>query len=412
VDQASAKKLHDSTDPQQPKPWGLLILLMAVTSVGPTSLNILLPALPELSRLLNSDIGTLQLTISLYLVGLAVAQLIVGPLSDRFGRRPVLMGGLLLTVAASLLAIVMPTVESLIVARVVQAVGASAGIVVSRAIIRDLFGPQRAASVLGLVATVMIAVPTFGPLIGGILDTLYGWQAIFVFLATISFAVLTWVALTLPETLGLNAPDHKQIGFLQNLKLLANSRIFWAYVLAGALGSASFFAFLGGGPHVVVTLMGRTSAEYGVWFAITSIGYMAGNFTASRLAVRHHITTMVWAGVSFEAAGVIAATLLAAFAHHWGPIILFGPQMLISFGNGLLLPASISGAISVRPQAAGTAAGIIGCTQMAVGAAVTQYTGTLLADASSALPIALVMWGLMLALVLSLAALMRRPKRT
>ena len=409
MDNRHAQQLHDRPRlADDHKPWGLLLLLMAMTAIGPTTLNILVPALPQLSSKLHADVATLQLTVSLFLVGLAIAQLVMGPLSDRFGRRPVLLAGLALTVCASLLALVMSTVESLIVARIMQAVGASTGIVVGRAIIRDLFDKNRAASIIGLVATVMVIAPTLGPLIGGVLDTAFGWEAIFAFTGITSFAVLVWVALTLPETRGLNAPAGERQGFLRDFRDLSTNRKLWAYVLTAALGSGTFFVFLGGGPHVVVTLMGRSSAEYGVWFAISSLGYMAGNYTTSRLSTRTGIDPLIWWGIGFEAIGVGLATLLAATALSWGPVIVFLPQMIVSFGNGLLLPGAIGGAVSVRPQAAGTAAGIIGCGQMALGAAATQYAGTLLAGATSAVPMALLMAALVVALIVSFAVLGRR----
>jgi DHA1 family bicyclomycin/chloramphenicol resistance-like MFS transporter len=405
VDDITARKLHDHPAAQAQTPWGLLLLLMAVTAIGPTSLNILVPAVPQLSRDLGADIATLQLTVSLFLIGLGAAQLLMGPLSDRFGRRPVLLAGLALTVLSSLLAIAMSTAVNLIVARVLQAIGASTGIVVGRAIIRDLFDRNRAASMIGLVATVMVVVPTFGPLIGGVLDTAFGWESIFVFSAVTSFAVLVWAALTLPETRGLNALAHPQTGFWHDLRQLAASRSFWGYVLVASFGSATFFAFLGGGPHVVVTLMGRTSAEYGIWFAISSIGYMAGNFGASRLSTRIGVDRLILWGIAVEALGVALATLLAAAARDWGPAIVFMPQTIVSLGNGLLLPGAIAGAVSIRPQAAGTAAGITGCAQMVTGAVVTQFAGVLLAGAVSALPMAVLMDGLVVALALSYVAL-------
>lgn len=407
MDQSAAKKLHDSTQSDVTTPWGLLLLLMAMTSIGPTSLNILLPALPELSRKLSSDIPTLQLTVSLFLLGLAGAQLVMGPLSDRFGRRPVLLGGFALTIGASLLAIVMRNAEGLVVARILQAVGASAGVVVSRAIIRDLFGRNRAASIIGLVATVMVVVPTFGPLIGGLLDTAFGWEAIFLFTAITSLLVLAWAAITLPETRGLNAPAGGQEGFLRDLKHLTGSASFAGYVLIATFGSATFFAFLGGSPHLVVTLMGRSSAEYGVWFAISAFGYMAGNFFASRLATRLGVERLILRGIVIEIVGVALATGFAAVPQ-WGPAVVFLPQLIISLGNGVMLPGAISGAVSVRPQAAGTAAGITGCVQMTIGAATTQYAGTLLVGASSGMPLAILMVALVVATAVSFAPLMRR----
>jgi DHA1 family bicyclomycin/chloramphenicol resistance-like MFS transporter len=404
----AAKTLHDHPRAEEATPWGLLLLLMAMTAIGPTTLNVVVPALPEMANRLASDVATVQLTVSVYLLALAAGQLLMGPLSDRFGRRPVVLAGLALTAAASVLAIAISTVESLILARVLQALGASAGIVISRAIIRDLFDRNRAAAMIGLVATVMVVVPTLGPLIGGLLDTGFGWESIFLFTAISSAMVVAWAAIALPETRGRNAPAGTPEGFLRNLAHLAGSAKFAGYVCAGAFGSSTFFAFLGGGPHVIITLMGRSSAEYGVWFAISSIGYMAGNFAASRLSTRAGIDRLIWWGIATEVLGVVLATAMAMFAQHWGPIIVFAPQTIISLGNGLLLPGAISGAVSVRPQAAGTAAGITGCAQMALGAAIAQYAGTLMAEQATAVPLAVLMDALVIALAAGFALLVRR----
>ncbi len=405
---ASAEQTRDQTRGSPDTPWGLLLLLMATTAIGPTSLNILVPAVPGLSREFGAAVTTMQLTVSLFLIGLAFAQLVMGPLSDRYGRRPVMLAGISLNVAASIMAIVMPTAESIIAARVLQAIGASAGVVVARAIIRDLFDRERSASVLGLVATVMVAAPTLGPLIGGLLETFFFWQAIFLFTAITSLAVVIWAAFTLPETHARNATDSPQEGFWRDLKHLGTSRFFVGYVLIASFGSATFFVFLGGGPHIVVSLMDRTSAEYGVWFATSSFGYMAGNFVTSRLAMRTGIHTLIGWGIGFEAIGVVLSILLAWSMPDGGPITVFGPQVVIAFGNGLLLPGAISGAVSVRPQAAGTAAGIIGCSQMALGAVLVQYSAALLGEASSALPMSLLMGAVVVLLALSLLLIARR----
>jgi DHA1 family bicyclomycin/chloramphenicol resistance-like MFS transporter len=254
----------------------------------------------------------------------------------------------------------------------------------------------------------MVVVPTLGPLIGGLLDTAFGWESIFLFTAITSVMVVVWAALALPETGHLNVHAGAREGFFRDLTRLTASAKFAGYVMAGTFGSATFFAFLGGGPHVIVTLMERSSAEYGIWFAISSIGYMAGNFFAARLSIRHGIDRLIWWGIGIEVLGVALATVLAATALHWGPVIIFFPQSIISFGNGLMLPGAISGAVSVRPQAAGTAAGITGFTQMAVASVVTQYAGTLMADSDSAVPLAVLMIELVVVLVVTFGLLVRR----
>lgn len=181
-------------------PWRLLALLMAMTAVGPATLNMLVPALPGLIDSMATNTATVQLTLSLYLLSLAVAQLLIGPLSDRYGRRPVVLAGLTLAMLGSLAAIAITSIGALIAMRIVQAVGAATGIVMGRAIIRDLFERDRAAGMMGLVTTAMVIAPMVSPLIGGILDTAFGWQSIFVFLTLFCGVVLMWAVMVLPET--------------------------------------------------------------------------------------------------------------------------------------------------------------------------------------------------------------------
>ena len=399
--------VHGPQKRAEATPWRLLSLLMAMTAIGPATLNILVPALPSLTSRLQADPHTVQLTLSLYLLSLATAQLLLGPLSDRFGRRPVVLAGLALSVVASLAAIAASSIGALIAARIVQAAGASTGIVVGRAIIRDLFERERAASMIGLVTTAMVIAPMLSPLLGGILDTAFGWEAIFLFIALFSLSVLLWALPVLPETRPQGAAQT--LGMMANdaRALLRNAK-FYGFVLCGALGSAPFFTFLGGGPHVVVTLMGRTSAEYGLWFALTSLGYMSGNFTASRLSQRFGIDAMIAAGIGFEILGAGLTCALVASMPDAGPAIIFLPQLLISYGNGLLLPNAIAGAVSVRPQTAGTASGITGFTQMAAGALATQAVSALLALHDTAMPVALQMLVVSLAAAAAYFALVRR----
>jgi len=388
-------------------PWHLLALLMAMTAIGPATLNMVVPALPGLTRKLATDAGTVQLTLSLYLLSLATAQLLLGPLSDRFGRRPVVLAGLSIAVLASLAAIATSSIGALIAVRTVQAIGAATGIVMGRAIIRDLFSRDRAAAMLGLVTTAMVIAPMVSPLIGGLLDTAFGWEAIFLFIATFSAVVLAWAFAVLPETRPVSDGHTPAALWLDTCSLLGSAK-FYGYVLAAALGSAPFFTFIGGGPHVVVTLMGRSSAEFGLWFAVTSLGYMSGNFTVSRLSQRLGIDALIVTGIGFELLGASLTALLVATVPQGGPAIIFLPQMVISFGNGLVLPNCIAGAISVRPQAAGTAAGMTGFTQMAIGAGSTQFVSVLLGHGTSAMPMAWMLVFMVVMTALAYGTLARR----
>lgn len=376
---------------QRPAPLGLIILLMAMSAIGPVSLNILVPATPGLVVLFNTNVETVQLTLSLYLFGLALSQLVMGPLSDRFGRKPVLLAGLFITAAASLAAIFSTSIGMLILFRTLQALGASSGLVIGRAIIRDLYARDRAAAMIGLVTTVMVIAPMAAPLIGGILDTHLGWEYTFVLTGVMAASVMAWVFGSLPET----RPDHITGGgvryMLHESRELLSDRKFIGYALVCAIGTATFFTFLGGGPHVVIGIMARTSAEYGLWFIATSGGFMLGNFITSRTSQRYGIDRMIGIGLALLLIGSVLTIATVAAFPDGGPWTIFVPQLAISIGNGIFLPNCVAGAVSVRPQAAGTASGITGFLQMATGAVAAQAMSFIIATATSAMPLAVAM---------------------
>jgi DHA1 family bicyclomycin/chloramphenicol resistance-like MFS transporter len=372
-------------------PLRLLLLLIAMTAIGPLSLNILVPAVPGLAHQLAADPNLVQLTISLYMVGLAISQLVMGPLSDRFGRRQVVLAGLALTTVSSGGAFFASGIGGLILARTAQSFGASTGMVVGRAIIRDLVDREHAASTYGLVTAAVVIPPMFGPLIGGVLDTAFGWQAIFAFVAAVSGVVLGWAILALPETRPARAADGERAHLWTDLRMFARDRRFYGYVLASMFTSTPFYAFVGGAPHVVVTQMGRSSAEYGLWFMTNAIGYMAGNFAASRLSLRFGVDAMIKWGLWFELVACVVSAVLTEIYFDLGPAIPFVMQGVIYFGNGIVLPNAMAGVVSIRPQASGTAAGIAGFVQMAIGAGIAQFAGWILIGTSTALPMMLTM---------------------
>jgi DHA1 family bicyclomycin/chloramphenicol resistance-like MFS transporter len=386
----------------------LLALLIAMTAVAPLTLNIIVPAVPNLAVQLNAAADTVQLTISLYLLVLAFSQLALGPLSDKFGRRPVIIGGLALTAVTSIASLLASNIGELIFARSLQGLGASAGLVVGRAIIRDLYHRDRAAQMIASVTMVVIAVPMVAPLLGGFLDTLFGWPSIFIAISLACVVVALWTALALPET-RVKQPEGKTVDLWEEVRWLTGNRRFIGYALCAALGTAPFFAFLGGGPHVVVSIMGRTSAEYGLWFAINAIGYFFGNFIAARYSSFIGIDRMIWWGLLVSLAGAVLSIGWTWATPHWGPATLFIPQLIISAGNGFLLPNSFAGAVSVRPQAAGAASGIAGFTQMAAGAVAAQLAAWALAGAMTALPLAIMMTVVLIAATAAYVMLVR-PK--
>jgi DHA1 family bicyclomycin/chloramphenicol resistance-like MFS transporter len=399
----------ETTTPAAPRwPWKFLMLLMAMSTIGPLALNIILPAVPNLVRTMQTDPATVQLTMSLFVLGLAVSQLALGPLSDRFGRRPVTIAGLGITAVASVAALAATSIEALIVARTIQALGASTGLVISRAMIRDLYDRDRSASLIGAVATVMVAAPMVAPMIGGVLETAFGWESIFAFVALATIGVLVWAVVALPET----RPDHITGGgaryILGETRALLKDRNFIGYVLQSSFGTATFFAFIGGAPHLVIGVMGLSAAQFGFWFMLTAFGYMVGNLLAARLSDRLGIHRMILIGMSTQMCGALMLVAAALLFPDGGPLTIFPLQFFVSCGNGMFLPNATAGAISVRPRAAGTASGLTGFMQMGTGAIAVQVMSYLAAAAPTALPMALAMLALVTAAALSFIGLVRK----
>ena len=348
----------------------MLLLLVAMTGVAPISLYLLVPALPVLATTFGRDISIAQMTVSLYMVGIACSQIIMGPLSDRFGRRPVLLAGLGLMVAASAGCIFAETLPQLIAARFLQALGGATGMVVSRAIIRDLYSRDRISAMISLVIAVMMIAQMLSPLSGGLLETAFGWRSIFYVITAASLVIAVAIALTLPETRRERAAGG---GFRGDVGSLFTSRAFVGYLLCQVLASQIIFAFAGGGPYIVVTQMGRSSAEYGAWFATTGFAYLIGNLFCVRFAPRHSLEKLIWFGLALQFAGSLLNLVWGLAGLNQAPSWLFGTQMIVMVANAFVMSNSAAGAISIRPEAAGTASGAMGFLQMGIGALVSQF---------------------------------------
>src|SRR4249919_3067793 len=362
----------------------MLLLLVAMTGVAPISLYLLVPALPVLATTFGRDISIAQMTVSLYMVGIACSQIIMGPLSDRFGRRPVLLGGLGLMVAASAACVFAETLPQLIAARFLQALGGASGMVVSRAIIRDLYSRDRISSMISLVIGVMMTAQMLSALAGGLLETAFGWRAIFYFITAASLSVAVLIALALPET---RRDRGASSSFRGDVGKLVRDRAFIGYVLCQVLASQIIFTFAGGGPYIVVTQMGRTAAEYGAWFATTGFAYLIGNLFCVRFAPRHSLEKLIWFGLALQLAGSLLNLVWGIAGLNQAPSWLFGTQMLVMFANAFVMSNSAAGAISVRPDAAGTASGAMGFLQMGLGSLVSQFGAYLGGHSTTTLPL-------------------------
>lgn len=363
----------------------VLLLLVVMTGIAPISLYILVPALPVLATTFGRDISIAQMTVSLYMVGIALSQLIMGPLSDKFGRRPVLLSGLALMVAASVACIFAETLPQLIAARFFQALGGASGMVVSRAIIRDIYERDRVASMISLVIAALMIGQMVSPLTGGLIETAFGWRAIFYAVTIGALAVAVGIAIALPETRRNRAVGSG--GFRSDVRTLIKSRAFIGYVMCQVLASQIIFTFAGGGPYIVVTQMGRTSAEYGAWFATTGFAYLVGNLLCVRFAPRHSLEKLIWFGLALQLCGSLLNLLWSFTGWNEAPAWLFGTQMIVMVGNAFVMANSAAGAISIRPEAAGTASGAMGFLQQGIGALMSQFGAYLGGHSATTLPL-------------------------
>jgi DHA1 family bicyclomycin/chloramphenicol resistance-like MFS transporter len=349
-------------------------LLVAITSIGPFSLQILLPALPGLARSFAVAPGAAQLALTFFLAGVAIGQLLYGPLSDHYGRRPFVMLGLALFLVSSLGAAAAGTIGWLIAGRMVQAVGACSGMVLARAMIRDCYPREKSASVMAYVFMGMTVAPMVAPVIGGAIEQAFGWRAIFGLTAAAGVVLLAAVLRFLPETLGAPQRLPGMAGFLRaNLSLLRRPAF---AVFAGSFSATSgvFFAFLAGAPFVVVNGLGLSPTIYGLAFIVISLAYAAGNFVTARYAQRLGVIRLLILGTTVTLAGA-AGSLAAVLALPLHIATLFGPAMLMALGNGVAQANAMAGAVSVRPKLAGTASGLAGALQMAFGAVMTVLVG-------------------------------------
>lgn len=348
-----------------------------MSAVSPLGINMYLPSMPGMARSLGVDFSTIQLTLSLYLASLALGQLVMGPLSDRFGRRPVLLVGLSGFVLGSVLCLVADNIGMLILGRIVQAFGGSAGITLGRAVVRDLYSRDQVASMIGYVTMGMAVAPMIAPTLGGGFDVLFGWRGSFAFLTVFGVLCLYFSFRRLHETNRERRGGGSFTQLMRGYASLLRARLFWGYALATSLVSGVFFAFLAGAPYVTIELMGRSPAEYGLYFAMVPAGYILGNFLTARFASRIGTVRMMLIGIVLTIIGVACmATAFAAELHH--PLSLFAPMFFIGIGNGLVLPSGIAGAVSVRPDLAGASAGLAGSMQIGFGALIAPVVGAAL----------------------------------
>jgi DHA1 family bicyclomycin/chloramphenicol resistance-like MFS transporter len=366
--------------------FALTALLAALTAIGPLSVDMYLPSLPSIAHLLDASPGEVQLTISAYLVGFAAGQVIYGPLSDRHGRKPVLLGALALYGAATLLCAVSPSITVLIIARALQALGGCGGIVLSRAIVRDLYSGARAGRELSLISSVMGLAPVIAPLAGGVLETAFGWRSNFVVLLLTAILLVLLVVRLLPETLRQRATEPVSAGsIVRAYHRFLGDRGYLAHLGLAVLCYAGLFAWISGAPFVLQNLYGLSPLVFGIAFAGGSVGYAFGAALATRLLSRFGIGGVIGIGSAALASGGLLMLVAPALNSYSAPALVI-PAAIYLGGMGLVLPQAIAGALQPFPDRAGAASSLLGLVQQTVAAVCGIAVGQALGQ--SAWPVA------------------------
>lgn len=363
--------------------------LVIMTAVASITINIFLATMPEMAVFFDRPYAVIQLTLTAYLALSGVAQIMVGPLSDLLGRRPVMIATLGIFVLASVGAALSTSFELFLFFRIVQTAIVS-GFVVSRAVIRDMVPRERAASLIGYVTMGQALAPMVAPAFGGALGDAFGWQATFWALAAAGLITLVLVLFDQGET-----HLKRSSGFREQVRSypeLFRSRRFWGYSLTSTFAAGTFFAYLGGAPYVGATVYGLSATQVGLYMAITPVGYMIGNFISGRFSTRIGIYRMMTFG-GLTTLCIMALTLVTFALGITHPLGFFFFTFSIGLGNGIILPSAGAGLLDVRPDLAGSAAGLSGALITLGGAALSTLAGVLLTIHAGVLPLILCILG-------------------
>ena len=365
--------MHPRTPPH-------ILTLILLSGLSPLSLNMFMPSLATMAADLSTEYATISFVVAGSLAVTAVVQLIVGPLSDRIGRRPVLLGAMLVFAVASVGCMVAQDVTTFLIFRIFQG-GVTAGYTLSMAIVRDTREEGAALSLIGYIGMAMAIAPIVGPVIGGVMDTTLGWRAIFAFYAVSGACLFVLCWLDLGET----RPSHIGAGERPSLRpaVLLRAPLFWAYALCGAFSVGGFYIFLAGAPYVAAEVFGISTAALGAYIGSITVGFMAGGFVAGRLGRRVPPAKMMLIGRLAACAGLAGGLLILGIGIQT-PLTYFAATVFVGFGNGVTMPGSSTGAMSVRPDLTGTASGISGALIIGGGAVLTALTGQLVTNPNGA----------------------------
>jgi len=385
----------------RPDTLALTALLALLTAVGPMSVDLYLPSLPELGRVFGASVPQVQLTLSGYLFCFAIGQIVFGPISDHVGRKPVLLAALSLYVAICLSCVFATSIEMLIVLRCLQALGVAGAPVLARAIVRDLYQGVRAGRELARMGSITALAPVVAPSLGGVLQATFGWRASFLGMAALGLCAILLVTRLLPETMKQRPQEPMSLlSIVRGYGVFLGHRNFRIYLAIVAASYGGLFAWISGSSFVLQDLYGLSSLVFGVVFAAATLGYGLGTLLAARLVGRIGIDrTIVCGGLALAAGGLTMAAAIVMGAT--SPAALALPMAVYLCGLGLAMPQSMAGALTPFPERAGAASSLLGFLQQATASAIGIVVGQMLG--SSALPLAAVIAAMgVLALALAL----------
>lgn len=384
-----------------------LVTLVLLAGISVLGMNIFVPSLAIMAEYFETGYAVMQLSVSLYLGVNAGLQLVIGPMSDKLGRRPVIIGGLVIFVLATFGCMLAESAVVFLIFRMMQA-GVVSAMVLSRAVVRDMVPQDQAASMIGYVTMGMSVVPMLGPAVGGVLADVYGWQASFLLLLVLGLGMIVWTWADLGETArpsGLSFAKQ----FAEYPELLRSPR-FWGYAMAAAFASGSFFAYMGGAAFVGTEVFGMDQTVLGIVFGAPALGYFTGNFVSGRYSRRFGINKMIFWGAVINFCG-IAGSLTLFLSGMGSASVFFGSMVFVGIGNGMVLPNATAGTLSVRPHLAGTASGLGGAINIGGGAALSQVAGELLGPQTGATPLLWLQFLTAFAAILAIVYVIRRTSR-
>ena len=384
-----------------------MLMLVLLASISALAMNSFLPSLPNMAEHFGSSTALMGLSVGVYLGTSAIFQILVGPLSDRIGRRTVSLWALIIFSFVSISCVYAPNTFVFMFLRALQAIAACT-FVVARAIVRDTTETQASGSKIAYISMGTAICPMFGPALGGLLDGWFGWEANFWFIGGLGIFILLIAYFDLGETVPENTQGFRQ-QFSEYPELLL-SRRFWGYCLASAFGAGAFFAYLGGGPFVGSIVYNLSPEMLGLYFGAPAIGYFFGNFLSGRFTIRFGIDAMILWGLWIIFFG-LSLSMVCSYVGYGTVETFFGFMIFVGLGNGLTIPNATAGMLSVRPHLAGTASGLGGAMMIAIGAALSTLAGAFLIPGSNEMPLLMLMWFSSLSGVAVIIYVRQRNKR-